>query len=100
MVRSHPALFHASLYAAATHLDLMHSSIFFTGTPEIRMHKLEAIRLINEELERGGDIPEAVILAIMSLVREASEFIRGESGNKQEADKESIFKLPLLPIQW
>lgn len=100
MVRSHPALFHASLYTAATHLDLMHSSILFTATPEIRMHKLEAIRLINDELVRGGDIPEAIILAIMSLVREASEFIGDDSGRQQEVDKYSPFKLPLLPMQW
>lgn len=101
MVRLHPALFHASLYGAATHLDLVHSSIHFSGTMEMMMHKFEAIRLINEELSRGGDIPEAIILAKVSLLREAGDTIKsGNEDQKLTVNRYLPFKLALLPMQW
>jgi hypothetical protein len=101
MVRLHPALFHASLYGAAVHLDLLHSSIYFSNTVEIMMHKFEAIRLINEELSRNRDIPEAIILAIVSLIREARKTVKSDNyGNQLKENRYLPFKLVLLPMQW
>lgn len=98
LVHSCPALFHAGCYIAATYADLNRSSLFYSVTPEIRMHKIEAIRLINEELRKGKDVPEGVILAAMSLIREASEMIKNQSAIVQlEA---SPFKQPHFLMQW
>jgi hypothetical protein len=64
------------------------------------MHKLEAIRLINEALSTGGEIPEAIIFAIQSLIQEASELLKNDSGSGQsKVDNTMPFKLPLLPLQ-
>ena len=64
------------------------------------MHKLEAICLIKKELAKGDDLPEALILAILSLVQEASEFIRNESASVQSEEEVSPFKPPSLLMQW
>jgi len=65
------------------------------------MHKFEAIRLVNEELSKGADIPEAVILAIVSLIREASDTIKSDNDDqKTTVNRYLPFKLALLPIQW
>jgi hypothetical protein len=96
--QSCPALFHASCYTAATVADLARSSLFYSVTPEIKMHKMEAIRQINRELEKGKDIPDEVILAVISLPGEASESLKSRSTSmKLEV---SPFKQPFFFMQW
>jgi hypothetical protein len=103
-VQSNPALFHASCYTGATLLDLTRSSLFYSVAPEIRRHKAEAIHLINKELEKGiekvGEIPEAVILAIMMMLREASEQMESNTAAVQPEAEVSPFKPPFIFMQW
>ena len=104
LVQTHPAVFHAACYGAATHLDMIHSKLFYSVTPEVRMHKLMAIHLINKELTKGKDVPEALILAIMTLLREASDAMEDQRASKKsEAEsgkKELPFKSPPFLMQW
>ena len=99
---NHPTLFHAMCYASATIVDLLKGSVTFTNSPEIKMHKLEAIRLINQEIaDKGEHVHEAVILSIVCLIREASDVLADETDNiVTDVEKISPFKVPLLPLQW
>jgi hypothetical protein len=102
LVRSHPVLFHATCYAAATQIDLMQSSTFLSDTVEIKMHKYEAIRMINEELaSKGQNVHETVILSILCMIRGASDVLADEQNTHiSEVDKMSPFKDTLMPMQW
>jgi hypothetical protein len=64
------------------------------------MHKFEAIRLIRKELAKGADIPEAMILAAMSLIRPASEGMKKGSTSVQSEAEISPFKPPQFLMQW
>jgi hypothetical protein len=64
------------------------------------MHKLEAIRLVKEELAKGPDVPEAIILAVMSFIGEAAETIGKENSVEESGSKVNPFKPPLLLEQW
>jgi len=61
-------------------------------------HKVEAIRQINLELSKD-DVPDAVILAILSLARGLEE-TKSEKQERIEVDRNSPFKPPLMPLQW
>lgn len=101
MLQVNSALFHATLYYTAAHMDLSNSSTKFTQTMEIKLHKQEAIRLINAELPKGKDIPEAIILAVLCLIQEPTEPVNNDNETEvSEEDDYSPFKLPLIPIQW
>src|ERR1700760_4888257 len=95
---SNPAFFHAHCFLAATIADITRSSLFYSVTPEIRRHKAEAIHLINKELNKGKDVPEETALAVVALIREASELVGNEAANvKTEAEAEvSPFKVPFI----
>lgn len=95
--RSCPALFHASCYTAATVADLVRSSLFYSVTPEIKWHKIEAIRQINRELDKA-DVPDEVILAVISLPGEASETLKNRR-TPMQLDV-SPFKQPFFFMQW
>lgn len=99
---NHPALFHATCYASATVVDLLNGSVSLTENAEIKMHKMEAIRLINEELAtKGENVHEAIILSIVCLIREAGDILVDErDDNLTEVDKMSPFRVPLLQMQW
>jgi hypothetical protein len=98
-VCSEPAVFHVSCYVAATFVDLTRGSLTYSLTPEIQMHKLEAIRLINKELGKGRDVPEGIIYAIANLVPEASEIMKRIS--EQESQAEAFpFKPPFFLMDW
>jgi hypothetical protein len=98
LVQSSPALFHASCYTGATLLDVTRSSLFYSVTPEIRRHKAEAIHLINKELEKGKEIPEAVILAVIMMLLEASEQMANKTALQPEAEV-SPFNTPFIFMQ-
>jgi hypothetical protein len=63
------------------------------------MHKLEAIRLINKELEKGKDIPEIIIFAVMSLIADAGEIMRRIS-EKGPVVEIFPFKPPFVLMEW
>jgi hypothetical protein len=98
LARSYPALLHVGCYVGATFADVARGSLFYSVTPEIRMHKIEGIRLIRKELEKGKDIPEAVVLAVMSLVEEASEVL--EKRSTPILQEVFQFKPPYFFLQW
>jgi hypothetical protein len=104
LVQTHPAVFHAACYGAATHLDMIHSKLFYTVTPEVRMHKIMAIHLINKELTKGKDVPEALILAIMTLLREASDTMEDQRASEQSEAESGVKEIPFRPppflMQW
>jgi hypothetical protein len=78
--------------------DVLRGSLFYSNTPEVRMHKLEGIRLIQQDIERGKNIPDGVILAVMSLTEEASEVLKRRSTRVElEAYQ---FKAPFFFMQW
>jgi hypothetical protein len=100
LVRSSPAVFHVSCYMAATFADLWRGSLHYSIQPEIRMHKREAIRLVREELVKGPDIAEELILAIMGFVTEASEMFGMASASAESRLQSSPFKPSPLLVQW
>ena len=68
-------------------------------SPEIRRHKIEAIRLINKELEKNvKGLPEAIILAVMCIMRDPIDAI--ESQKVIEQPETSPFKQPYFLLQW
>ena len=97
LMRSNLSFFHASLYAAAVQKDMMQSTTYLTECVEMQRHKYEAIRLINEELAKGSDIPDAVIFAVLCLVNIENDDVNPDP---LEKDKEPPFKIPLLAMQW
>jgi hypothetical protein len=96
---SSPAMFHVACFVAATFTDLMNGTLFYSLTPEIQMYKVEAIRQINKELEKGRDTPEIVIVAIMSLIADASEVMKRLSEKKSEVEV-FPFKPPFILTDW
>ena len=66
------------------------------------MHKIEAIRLINEELAKGEDVPEAIILAATSFINEASNRIGNVTANMHKKPEVCIsrIKTPVFLRQW
>jgi hypothetical protein len=92
-------MFHVACYVAATFFDLTRGSLFYSLTPEIQMHKLEAIRLINKELEKGRDVPEIILYAIMSLIADASEIMKRMSEKVPQAEV-LPFKPPFVLMDW
>jgi len=97
MMRSNLSFFYASLYAAAVQMDMMQSTTYLTESVEMQRNKYEAIRLINEELAKGSDFPDAVIFAVLCLVNIENDDV---SRDQLEKDKDSPFKIPPLAMQW
>lgn len=79
---------------------MIYYSTTLRSTPEIRLHKLEAIRLLKEAVATGVDVPEAAILAILCLMREDVDTDEPEVVPQELEDSYSPFKLPLLPALW
>jgi hypothetical protein len=92
-------MFHIACYVAASHADLRNGTLFYSLTREIQLHKLEAIRQINKELNKGKDVPEIIIYAIMSLVADASEVMKRMS-ERGALVEDSPFKPPFVLVEW
>jgi hypothetical protein len=84
---------------AAAYADLYRSSLFYTVSPEIRRHKIEAIRLINKELkENDKGVSEAVILAILCIMQDPISTIGSQK--VIEPPETSPFKQLFFLLQW
>lgn len=67
------------------------------------MHKIEAIRLINEELTKSEEVPEGIILAATSFISEAIGRIgtvKTVGGSAPSKVGVSQIKTPLFLRQW
>jgi hypothetical protein len=62
------------------------------------MHKIEAIRLINEELENNMDISEGVILSILQMTEDPDIYIQNQGVAVQP--EVSPFKEPFFLTSW
>jgi len=100
LVRKYPPLFHAACYGAAQFLDIVRGSLFYSVTPEIINHKAEAIRLIKQEVETGIDLPEVLILAILTLVEEASVIIERKRARAISKPEVSPFSPHSILMDW
>jgi hypothetical protein len=98
MIRTSPALFHASISFAGPHIDWLRKTQFFRSNPDIIGHRVEAIRKINQALSEN-DIPEATLLAI-STVTDVPEETDLERQKRADLDAASPFRPPSMPNHW
>jgi hypothetical protein len=97
LIRTSPALFHASMWMAGALLDSRDPIPIHSGTPELVDHKVEAIRQINIEMNEG--VPEALILAVLALTKDPRETDE-EKRQRMRLDGTSPFKRPSMPCFW
>jgi len=92
-----PVVMHAMLFGAQTHIDVLRSPRLSIDISVRLFHKLQTMRLLNEELKNPEQIPlDDIILAILTLSANEVETV-ASSGREKER---SPFNSPLASMQW
>lgn len=94
-MNEHPIVMHAMLFGAQAHMDVLRGPRLRVDSSIRLFHKLQTMRLLNEELRNPEKIPlDDIILAILTL--SANEV---ETTNAIEKEP-SPFNSPLASSQW
>lgn len=88
---------HALLFGAAVHMDVLRSPRVSLDNPIRLFHKVQTMRLLNEELRSPEKTPlDDVILAVLAL---GTNEVETMANNIQEK-AQSPFNSPLTSAQW
>ncbi|PKK42202.1 hypothetical protein CI102_14752 [Trichoderma harzianum] len=91
-----PIVMHALLFGAAVNVNALRGPQFCNNKPSQLYHKVQTIRLVNEELKSGRKTAlDEVILAVLTLGSNEVETIANTRENTR-----SPFNSPLSSAQW